>query len=373
MNFARFRKLSACFAAVAAAGLTACGGSPASYSPAAPASNPAIAGGTPTDAVVRAWSRSLVRVPLPSAGCFVGTYPALAWSRIACGPPMHPPRPRSGRSARAVVGDGNDYALSVNPRHISTAIGSFPQVTGVKRVKTIGLPIGDNECVCGSGNYTLQLNTNFYPLAPCGTNHSCQGWEQLVFSNPTFQGGTVSEMYIQDWRIATHKRALTCPSSSTGWSASGKDCYYSSAAVNIPPTPISQLGKLTLSLSASRSGDSGFFAVGTTVYGMKDIQGDFSELSTHWTAAEFNVFGDCCASRAIFNSGSTIAVSVEADDGSKAKPKCLGGEGTTGETNSLSFVAPPSNPPAEKYPSILFAESNVRGGGTASCDVLAGL
>jgi hypothetical protein len=127
-------------------------------------------------------------------------------------------------------------------------------------------------------------------------------------------------------------------------------------------------------LSAARSSDGAFLSAGTTVYGMKDEQGDFMKLSQNWTRAEMNVFGNCCSSLAVFNRGSTIGVRIEADDGSKDAPLCEGGfSGTTGETNNLSFISAPANPTKEKYPSILFTQSNVAGGGPASCDAVAGL
>jgi hypothetical protein len=104
---------------------------------------------------------------------------------------------------------------------------------------------------------------------------------------------------------------------------------------------------------------------------MKDIQDDFSDLRLHWTSAEFNIFGWCCYAQATFNPGATILVGLEADDGSTQAPECKANFGTTGETNSLSFIEAPKHPAAREYPSILFAESNVGNPKNASCDGVA--
>jgi hypothetical protein len=353
--------------------LAACTGSPPPYSPALGLSNQSVARGATADAAVRAWSRGLIRVPLPNAGCFEASYPALAWSRVAC-TTARLPISRNRAIGPATVGDGRDFFLSVSPLLISTATGSFPQVTGVTRVKSVGVKSLGGVCVCGNDAYTLQLNSNFYQTTTaCGKNVRCIGWEQLAFANPVTQKEHIGQLFIQDWRITTNKTALKCPPPKSGWRANGGDCYYSSNAIDIPKIPIAQLADLSLTLSVASSGDSAFFSVGKTVYGMKDLQGDFMELSRNWTGAEFNVIGDCCDSRAVFNPGSTITASLEADDGSTAAPICESNRGTTGETNSLSFVAAPANAPEQQNPSILFTESNTAGGGSASCDTLAGL
>ena len=139
-----------------------------------------------------------------------------------------------------------------------------------------------------------------------------------------------------------------------------------------PQIPITELGQMSLSGSAAPTGDSAFLTVGTTVYGTQNIQGDLMDLSQNWTGAEFNIVGDCCGSRADFNAGSTITVGLEADDGSTAAPSCLTNKGTTGESNSLSFIAAPSNPPQQQYPSILFTEASTPGSAAPSCDTRRG-
>ena len=132
-----------------AGALSACSGAPASYSPSAPVSNPSVARRPVADVAVRAWSRSMIRIPLPNAGRFKASYPALGWSRVACAKaaPPRPIPPPIGNVTPAVVGDGRDLALSVSPQLISTAIGSFPDVSGVKRVRTVGVRAFGKGCV----------------------------------------------------------------------------------------------------------------------------------------------------------------------------------------------------------------------------------
>jgi hypothetical protein len=358
-----------------ATALSSCSGSPGSYSPSMPVSSPAAASRPVAGDAVRAWSRSLIRVPLPSAGCFKASYPAIGWSRVACAKAAPPPPipPPSGNVTPAVIGDGRDLALSVSPQIISTAIGSFPDVSGVKHVRTVGVRAFGKGCVCGNDAYTLQLNSNTYLTNDCGRNPQCTGWEQFVYASPTNTSVKTAEVFIQDWRIRTTSTSLKCPPKHSGWAANGGDCYYSSPGIEVPAIPISELDEMSLSGSAASSGDSAFLTVGTTAYGMKNVQGDLMDLDRNWTGAEFNIVGDCCGSRASFNAGSKITVSIEADDGSTAAPACLTNKGTTAETNSLSFVAAPSNAPEQQYPSILFTEAGKADGSAPSCDTLAGL
>jgi len=353
---------------VLAAALAGCGGSPAPYAPAAPVANSPAAVQPAVKAAMHEWGRSIMRVPLPSAGCFEAAYPAVAWSPVACAAPVRLPL---SSLHPALIGNDQDYAVSVSPRHISTATGSFPKTTGLRLAKTVGVPAQGGQCICGDGNYSLQLNSEFFPTAECGTNAHCVGWEQLLFFNPIAPRGQTGQLFTQDWLVKTTATPLTCPTTA-GWTAIYGDCYYSSAGVSVPKIPATRFDELALSLSAGANGDSGFLTDGTTVYGMKDMQGDFMDLRSHWTGAEFNVFGDCCYSKVTFNPGATITVMLEADDGTTAAPMCLT-KGTTGETNSLSFVGAPSNPPEQKYPSILFTESDSGAGGHASCDAVAGL
>ena len=132
------------------------------------------------------------------------------------------------------------------------------------------------------------------------------------------------------------------------------------------------LGSVIETGDADPRGDSIYFAVGKTEYGMKNVQGDgITDLSKHWEGAGFNVLGDGGGDQAIFNSGSKITVSIQADDGVKKKPTCPANSGTTGETNNLFIVKAPANAPQLQFPSVEYTMSS-KEGGKATCDTERG-
>jgi hypothetical protein len=178
---------------------------------------------------------------------------------------------------------------------------------------------------------------------------------------------------LQDWLLPKPGKAIKkCPPGA-GW---GSPTYYGactkfSPAVPIPYERITNLREFMLAGAASPRALSIYLSVGSNVYGMADIESDATDLASNWKGAEFNIFGSCCAYRAVLNRGSTIRVRLETVTRDKAAPTCVKGIGT-GETNNLSFIRAPSSPTKLLYPSILFTESNASGGGTASCDAVPG-
>lgn len=336
----------------------------------------AAGGGWRVEPDIEVWRRSLLRVALPSAGCFVATYPAGVWTRVACSKPpniMFPPPPGKAVLNSYIqpqafnVGDGNDYMLLTGSDLISTATGSFPVVTGVTSVKSTG---GNPGCgsYCGANSYSLQLNSNVFPSTACNGQSDCAGWEQFLFFNPP---NADSQLFIEDWLLPTGSQAIQCPAGE-GWMANSGGCYQNSQSLAFDNYGIKDwLGKFEITGSADSSGDSIFLGIDGTEYGYKNIQGDgITDLSSNWNGGEFNVVGDGGRSEAVFNSGASVTVSLEVDDGVLTAPTCAN-EGTTGETNNLNLVSPPPTATSLQYPSILFTESNVAGG-TAGCDVATG-
>ncbi len=362
--------------AVAAAGLLAsgalagCSGSATSPSQTIPTA--AITQQAAARTATAAWRDSLMRMALPGAGCFKASYPSTTWERIACSTPPNLlyPVPRSARHANATnIGDGNDYTANTSSV-MSTAIGSFPTVTGVTSVTSTPNPAFGNDCECGKDSYTLQLNSSFFSTAACGSTKNCAGWEQFVYENPT--GSSKGSLFIQDWLIpANLTGSIKCPRGA-GWESADGGCVQNSpSSVSIPNQTITNLAKLTETGTAASSGDSVYLAVGSTVYGLKNIQKDgITDLAANWKGAEFNVVGNAGGSVAVFNSGSKITVSLQTDTGNTTAPACEANSGTTGESANLSFVSAPSSPTELTYPSILFTESNASGGGSASCDAV---
>lgn len=356
--------------------LSACSSSTQSLTPAGTIPNPATNQSAAHVATMELWHRSLARNPLPGSGCFQTSYPSVQWKRVACSTPPHLlyPLPASRQEIEALaqsVGNGADYTANASPNLMSTAIGAFPQVTGVTRVKSVENPLfgccGEN----GVNSYTLQLNSYFFTTTACGNIQNCAGWEQFVYENPP--GSSRGQLFIQDWLIPTGRSGLSgCPPGK-GWEFADGGCVQNSPnAVNVPNVSIKSLGSFIETGTAASSGDSIFLSVGSTEYGMKNIQGDgITDLSAHWEGAEFNVIGNAGGDIADFNTGSKITVSLQTDTGLTTKPTCPADTGTTGESNNLYFVKAPKKPAKLQYPSIEFTMSS-KSNGKASCDTVKG-
>jgi hypothetical protein len=345
-----------------------------------PAVNAGDTGPTANAKELASWHRALTHIKLPGAGCYQVSYPATTWQKIACvnAPRVSYPLPKSRRphgirpdGLGQSVGNGADFTADTTPSLMSTGIGAFPSVSGVTSVKSVENPefgcCGDN----GTNSYTLQLNSYFFTTSACGNIPNCAGWEQFVYANPP--GKSKGDLFIQDWLIPTAGSSLSgCPSGK-GWEFADGGCVQNSPyAVAIPNISIKSLGSLIETGTAASSGDSVYLANGNTEYGMQNIQGDgITDLSAHWEGAEFNVIGNAGGDIAKFNKGATITVSLQTDTGSLSAPSCPANSGTTGESNNLSFITAPSNPPELQYPSIEFTMSD-SAKGSASCDTVPG-
>ncbi len=372
MTIRRIRRFAAGATTLGAAlTLAACGRSlvpSVPQSAGAPATQPSIV----HTAVYDAWRTSLMRTAFPGDGCFKVSFPSTAWVRAACATPpnlvfwnpaRHGIRPDN-------VGDGTDFvAETTNDKDkISSAVGSFPTIAGVKTEKSVGGEGG----LLGTNSYSLQLNSNFFSSLTCKDAHlpSCLGWEQFVYENPP--NSSQSYLYIQYWLIHEGQPFTHCPSQHN-WHLLNGYCYTNSRrAVTLPNQPITNLANVSETGNADLSGDSIYISTGTDMYGMKVKNGPITDLANDWLRSEFNVFGDGGGSTAKFNSGSTVTTSIEINDGLSTAPSCPADSGTTAEGNTLSFVRAPAHGSQLKFPSVLFTESNVRGGGRASCDTLEG-
>jgi hypothetical protein len=361
LNFSRLVSI-----AVLSAALSACSSFTQSFAPAGTVANSAGKSASSIDS----WHRLLAQNRLPGAGCFKATYPSTEWDRIACSTPprLWFPVPPSRRSKLAqAVGDGNDFTADAHPNLISTGLGAFPKVKGVKSV------ISEGCCgLQGLNSYSLQLNSYFFQTSACGDIPNCAGWEQFVFSNPPVGSGQAA-LFIQDWLVPTKGSGLSgCPPSE-GWEYVGIGCVQNSPyAVSIPNVSITDLNLLIETGTASSSGDSIYLSVDRTEYGMQNIQGDgITDLAAHWEGAEFNVIGNAGGDIAEFNTGSKITVSLQTDTGLTKKPTCPADSGTTGESNNLFFVRAPKKPAKLQYPSIEFTMSS-KSIGRATCDTVRG-
>ena len=280
---------------------------------------PALAGQpqAPDAAAVQAWRAQVTQKPLPQEGCFSAAYPSTDWVQTACRvAPNRPYVPAHGHRGYT-VGNGNDYSAVVTGI-ISSAEGSFPMISGLRTETDNGRP----------NTYSLQANSQFFKTSVCNgaTNPaSCLGWQQFVYSNS-------GVAFMQYWLI---NYGNTCPAG--GWMAYSGDCYRNSAGVSTPVQPLSQLGTLTITGTASRGGnDTLVFTSGDHAYSTSG-KDTVVNLATAWNAVEYNVIGDGGGSQAKFNKGTSITVQIALQDGLTAAPTCQSKDGTTGETNNLNL------------------------------------
>jgi hypothetical protein len=310
----------------------------------------------------RDWAVALHRKGPPAKGCFTATYPSTQWKKVTCvaAPkipfiPRRPPRP-------FIVGSGNDISALAPSGTISQTFGYFENISNV--TSETGL-IGNSGTTVANA-YTLQINTNFMTSTACSgsTNTSCRGWEQFVY----FNNGTAGTAFIQYWLIRYN---TTCPA---GWNqfsfTGGTDIYCwrnnGGGGVAVPNQPITSIDNWTLSGTATTTGDGIGMFDGTTLHSQA---GDNSvAAAAGWTSAEFNIFGAGGSSagggQANFNAGAQLDTRTQIIYGGTAAPTCLA-QGTTGETNNLSFgpTAPGATAPG---PAVIFTQS-IAGGALTNC------
>jgi hypothetical protein len=297
-----------------------------------------------------AWRALMRQVPLPKKGCFKASFPNTTWQEVPCttAPPIpYPPArgPHSDKVGDKVGETARRFIPEVGAEvsyPISEAVGSFDSVTGVTSEKgTDG----------GANAFSLQLNSNFFdsPACAAAASRKCKGWQQFVYSN------VQSHMVFMQYWLLDYGRK--CP---PHWLTSGKDCFANSAAADVPPQTIAQLGELGVKGAATEGGmDMVILGTGSELYSASG-EDSVLDLAQAWTMAEFNVVGDCCRSQADFNKGSTIVISTGVDDGVVKAPACRA-EGFTGETNNLNLVRFSDILPGGPLPEIVFTESNAAG------------
>jgi hypothetical protein len=288
-----------------------------------------------TEAQARtSWRESIVRTQVPYEGCFHAAYPNKQWESVACGvAPNRPFRPHKA-SDGLTVGDGDDYAAEVTGL-MSSAVGSFPRVSGVTSEKNFG----------EANNYSLQLNSNFMTTAACN-GPNCLSWQQFIYSTGNKEGA----VFMQYWLI---EYGSPCPK---GWIADSPDCYKNSASVPAPNQVITQLANLTVSGSAVLGGvDTVTFTTETDAYSATGPD-TVVDLATGWNESEFNVIGNGDGTKARFNAGSSITVKIAVSNGTSSAPTCVSDAGTTAETNNLTLG--PCKGFGGSSPSIEFIEAN---------------
>ena len=139
------------------------------------------------------------------------------------------------------------------------------------------------------------------------------------------------------------------------------DCVQNTPAVVVynGQLPATDLASLQLSGSAvSKGTDKATATYGTEAY-TATVADSYTDISSAWTQAEFNVFGNAGGSRADFNSGASLTAKVAVTDGVTTAPTCISpssDDGTTGETNNLSPKSCTATGGSSTY--ITFVESD---------------
>ena len=319
-----------------------------------------------------AWGMTMHQTIAPQGGCFEANYPSTQWVKVDCADaPAYRSALPKGRTQ--TVGNAADYVAQAPSGHtFSSVIGSFPTVTGVKTEKSVGVAAFGGGGILGANEYTVQINTNFYKSAACGSYAGCMAWQQYVMSTNTPVSLTSSsetddtEVFIEYWLINYgSSSSATCPAGFINGGADstgpGVDCVQNTPAALIASgqLPIADLSSLTMSAKAIAGGtDSTTVTFKGKAY-TASVKDSYTDIASGWTQAEFNVFGNAGGSEAKFNSGSKVTVKVALTDGSKTAPTCLppsGDDGTTGETNNLTLGACTATGGSAPY--IEFTESD---------------
>jgi hypothetical protein len=302
------------------------------------------------------WRGTMHEISAPGEGCFHASYPSTQWEEVKCAaaPGYRSALPKPANREQT-VGNGYDYVAQAPSGHLfSSALGSFPTVTGVKSEKSVGVAAFGDGGILGTNEYTLQVNTNFYNSAACDGYTGCLAWQQYVMSTNTPVSLTSNqltdktEVFIEYWLInyGVDNGSDICPSGFLDAGADaegpGDDCVQNTKASAIAngQLPITDLASLKLSGSAKSGGtDAATVTYGTEAY-TATVKDSLTDIASGWTQAEFNVLGNAGGSRADFNTGSSVTVKVAVTDGSTSTPTCVSPssyDGTTGETNNLTL------------------------------------
>ena len=310
----------------------------------------------PEAALQAEWRDNMATIDTPDEGCFHAAYPDLFWERVECGvaSPLIHPVPRSvDAETGEVTGNGHDYVAKATGL-ITVSTGSFA-TTGVTTEKGVGVPLFGGGGILGPNEYSLQINTNAnLTTSACAKHAGCTVWQQFIYATDyfSFPAKGKAAVFIQYWLINWGKSA--CPA---GWITAKPHCYKNSPLKAALDLPITDLGKIVLKATASAGGhDTVTATFGKDVWAVTTTD-SVLHIASVWQESEFNVVGDAGGSRADFNKGAKVTVTLKLADGSKSAPKCVLNAGTTGETNNLNLGACKASAPLGK-PEIVFGESD---------------
>jgi hypothetical protein len=355
--------------------------------------------------VREAWRKVMVQKSLPKNGCFKAQYPGTEWQEVQCGRPS-PYLNQGGKGAGSNYvggingGGSNDYvAQATGPNFISSSTGSFPSIAGGSSASGESgylpgtgqpfVPCSGPNCV--NNIFTLQMNSQspvnssdgaFFFTPACNGTPDCSGWQQFIFSQT--QGpapiasmgqqsvpgapGTTPGIFIEYWMYGYGSPCPALPPWATSqdnpsaplWANDGAgDCILNGPVSYFPPQTAADLPYLVMTSSVTASTDKVTLANTNSGAMAAYQQPNVLSLAQTWTEVEFNVFGDTGRKEANFTSPTILVVETSIDDSSKLPPACIANDGTTGESNSLSFAptaAPVCCTVGGNNPSIRFME-----------------
>ncbi len=207
----------------------------------------------------------------------------------------------------------------------------------------------------------LQINTNANTKTKaCGSYSHCVPWVQyLMTTNAEESSADMGEsaVLIEYWLFnygGVGNSSGPCPDgfSDIGSDTYGYDCESNSAATVIydGQIPITDLDQLSMSASATAGGNDEATVTYKDVAYKATIPDSYTNISSVWNQAEFNVLGNWNGWQAKFNDGSVLTLETDVTDGSRAAPTCKDNAGTTGESNNLNFVPSTASPVCCPYP-----------------------
>lgn len=295
-----------------------------------------------------AWRADMAKVPAPGSGCYqAAAYPVLAWDRVKCaaGPkwPLAPVSPsRSARHAAPSVvgGNGDDYEAQVTKGSISSATGSFRNVSS--GILEQGQVDGAGSQVANA--YSLQLNTQQFASPLCTAGSGCTAaWQQFLY---TYSSASFSYIYMQYWLLG-HNR--NCPS---GWiyfagsATEASGCFVNSGQTQLPTQPASELASMRLTGSATPGGnDTVSLSVGSGPPVMASASDTMLDLAGNWQSTQWGVYGDAGGGQANFQSGDSLEAVTALTDISDSQAPAFTEGSFTAETNNLNLAPTPALTP----------------------------
>jgi hypothetical protein len=310
----------------------------------------------PIEALARqAWREDIAQVATPSEGCFHASYPSIVWQQVACQTLTRAEHPLPHYylfGAPETAGNGNDYTINTGSHLITSAVGTFPTVSGVTSEQSVGVAAYGDGGILGANEYSVQLNTQFTSTtAACKSHSGCTVWQQWVYATDYEEQGE-GAIFMQDWLIGYG--SSRCPS---GFGSDGEgDCYENSNAALPPDISPASLASLKLTATATKSGnDTAVVTYDGEAYSTSQKDSTL-DIASVWNTGEFNVVGNAGGSEAEFNNGASIKVNLAVSDGSTSAPTCVADSGTTGESNNLNLGTCTAS--GGSNPSISFTESN---------------